>query len=73
MRYFISSDVLLFDSLAGGLKWKFSEALAAHRAGRFQEAEKTYTEILRSNPRHFASMHMLGVVYLQTGRARARS
>ena len=47
---------------------KLSEALAAHRAGRFQEAEKTYTEILRSNPRHFYSMHMLGVVYLQTGR-----
>jgi protein O-GlcNAc transferase len=47
---------------------KLSEALAAHRAGRIQEAEKTYTEILRSNPRHFDSMHMLGVVHLQTGR-----
>jgi len=47
---------------------KLSEALAAHRAGRFEEAEKAYTEILKSNPRHFDSMHMLGVVCLQTGR-----
>jgi protein O-GlcNAc transferase len=46
----------------------FAKALAAHQQGKFSEAEAVYTEILKTNPADFNSMHLLGVVALQTGR-----
>jgi tetratricopeptide (TPR) repeat protein len=46
-------------------------ALAAHQAGRLEEAEALYTAILRRIPNQFDALHMLGVLTLQTGRADA--
>jgi len=43
-------------------------ALACHRAGRLNEAERLYGEILASNPRHADSLHLLGMIAHQTGR-----
>jgi predicted O-linked N-acetylglucosamine transferase (SPINDLY family) len=44
----------------------FAKALAAHKQGKFSEAEAIYSEILRANPSDFHSMHLLGVIALQT-------
>lgn len=44
----------------------FAKALAAHKQGRFPEAEALYSEILQANPADFNSMHLLGVIALQT-------
>jgi protein O-GlcNAc transferase len=46
----------------------FGQALALHQAGRLTEAEPLYAEVLRSHPRHFDSLHLLGVVHHQRGR-----
>lgn len=40
-------------------------ALAAHQAGRLQEAEAMYWELLRQNPYDASAMHLAGVVALQ--------
>lgn len=41
-----------------------------HRAGRFDEAEQGYCEILEAAPDTASAQHGLGVLLLQTGRAR---
>jgi predicted O-linked N-acetylglucosamine transferase (SPINDLY family) len=46
----------------------FAKALAAHKQGSLSEAEALYSEILQANPADFNSMHLLGVIALQTGR-----
>jgi len=46
----------------------WNQAVAAHQAGRFQEAEALYRQILAAAPRHFDAQHLLGVVALQTSR-----
>jgi predicted O-linked N-acetylglucosamine transferase (SPINDLY family) len=46
----------------------FAKALAAHKQGKFSEAEALYSEILKANPADFNSMHLLGVIALQTER-----
>ena len=48
-------------------KHDFEWAMALHRAGRSAEAEQGYRHILRAQPRHFDSLHMLGVIYAQRG------
>ena len=45
----------------------FALALQHHRAGRLAEAERGYREILRSEPEHADSLHLLGVIALQNG------
>ena len=45
----------------------FSQALALHQAGRLAEAEKIYGQILKVQPNHFDSLHLLGVIYSQRG------
>jgi predicted O-linked N-acetylglucosamine transferase (SPINDLY family) len=45
----------------------FVEALQHHRAGRLAEAEKGYRLILESVPEHADSLHLLGVIGLQSG------
>jgi protein O-GlcNAc transferase len=45
----------------------FSQALALHQAGRLAEAEKIYGQILKVQPNHFDSLHLLGVIYGQRG------
>ncbi len=45
----------------------FAEALALHQAGRLADAEKIYSRILAAQPKHFDSLHLLGVIFLQRG------
>ncbi|HUF71903.1 MAG TPA: tetratricopeptide repeat protein [Gammaproteobacteria bacterium] len=45
----------------------FAEALEHHHAGRLAEAEKGYRLILEAVPEHADSLHLLGVIGLQTG------
>ena len=45
----------------------FSQALALHQAGRLAEAETIYRQILKVQPNHFDSLHLLGVIYHQRG------
>jgi tetratricopeptide (TPR) repeat protein len=45
-------------------------ALEHHQAGRLQQAEQTYRQILQINPQHVQAMHLLGVLASQTGQQR---
>ncbi len=45
----------------------FALALRRHRSGRLAEAERAYREILQVQPGHADSLHLLGVIALQTG------
>src|SRR5690348_3584999 len=54
------SNNLSLDSL-----WE--QAFAHHRAGRLQEAERLYREILKSQPNHADANHNLGVLAMQVG------
>ncbi len=47
---------------------RFGQALALHQAGRLTEAEPLYVDVLRSHPRHFDTLHLLGVIHHQRGR-----
>ena len=42
-------------------------ALGLHQAGRLAEAEDLYRRILAAQPRHFDSLHLLGVIFSQRG------
>ena len=44
------------------------DAVAAHHAGRLEEAEKIYQALVETNPRHFDALHLLGVVRIAQGR-----
>jgi predicted O-linked N-acetylglucosamine transferase (SPINDLY family) len=46
----------------------FSSAVAHHQAGRLDEAEAGYRDVLATTPNHFDANHLLGVVALQMGR-----
>ena len=46
----------------------FDLALQHHRAGRLQEAENLYRQILVHQPKHAEAMHLLGVIAHQVGR-----
>jgi tetratricopeptide (TPR) repeat protein len=50
-----------------GKKW-FAAALQHHQSGRLAEAEALYRRLLAHDPHHADSLHLLGVVALQTGR-----
>lgn len=52
---------------ANYLHSKLNEAVAFHKAGDLIAAEKTYKEILKSQPNNFDALHLLGVVALQSG------
>jgi len=39
-----------------------------HKAGRLQQAEQLYQQVVQNAPRHAAALHGLGVIALQTGR-----
>jgi len=47
---------------------EFEAALADHRAGRMEQAEAAYRNILARDPAHVDAIHGLGAVALQTGR-----
>jgi tetratricopeptide (TPR) repeat protein len=44
------------------------QALALHRQGRLDEAEKIYARVLKAQRDHFDALHLLGVLNLQRGR-----
>ena len=44
---------------------EFQNALDLHRQNQIPAAEKIYRDILKKNPKHFDSLHMLGVVCRQ--------
>ena len=46
----------------------FEDALQHHKAGRLMEAERTYQQILATNPQHFDALHLSGVIAHQNGR-----
>lgn len=52
-------------SLAEALQYAYS----AHRAGQYSEAERVYRLILRSQPKQFDALHLLGVLEAERGRA----
>ena len=45
----------------------FKQAFAFHQAGRLAEAEQIYRQILKAQPKHFDSQHLLGIIYSQRG------
>jgi protein O-GlcNAc transferase len=45
----------------------FGQALAHHRAGRLADAKQMYRQIVKAQPGHFESRHLLGVVCHQLG------
>ena len=51
------------------LQQLFTTALQHHRAGRLNEAETRYRQILATDPNHADSLHMLGVIAHQTGQS----
>ncbi|HYM38219.1 MAG TPA: tetratricopeptide repeat protein [Nitrospiraceae bacterium] len=52
----------------GHLQQTFAQAVAHHQAGRLQQAEDLYRQILAEQPRHADSLHLLGLVAYKAGR-----
>ncbi len=52
---------------------KLRTALSHHQAGRLTEAKRIYAEILSKKPKQARALHLLGVLKLQQGDARAAS
>jgi tetratricopeptide (TPR) repeat protein len=44
------------------------QAIAAHKEGKLQEAEKLYTAILSSQPKHPDANHNLGILAVSVGK-----
>ena len=45
------------------------EALALHRQGRLDEADRIYGDILARDPEHFDALHLSGVLRHQQGKS----
>ena len=45
----------------------FQKALSLHQQGAFAEAQALYRNVLAADPRHFDSLHLLGLTLVQTG------
>ena len=56
-------------SRLGEVSASFAQALQHHQAGRLAEAEQLYRQILAVQPDHDESLHLLGVIGCQCGRA----
>ena len=54
--------------LTSPLESRLDTAIEHHQAGRFQEAEQLYRDILRESPKHRDALHLLGAVAHQPGR-----
>ena len=44
----------------------FEQGLAAHQRGQFAQAKAAYDKVLKNQPKHFDSLHLIGVIALQT-------
>jgi tetratricopeptide (TPR) repeat protein len=51
-----------------GVQELFTDALRHHQAGRLNDAERLYRQVLAVDPRHADSLHLLGVIAHQIGR-----
>jgi protein O-GlcNAc transferase len=51
--------------ISSALMALFGQAVALHQAGRLLEAEPLYRRVLEAQPRHFDSLHLLGVIHYQ--------
>lgn len=51
------------------LQAQVEQGLAAHRAGRLDEAARAYQAVLKRNPKHFDALHLLGLLRVQAGQA----
>jgi tetratricopeptide (TPR) repeat protein len=49
----------------------FRRGLALHQRGQLADAQALYREVLRRDPRHFDSRHLLGLTCIQSGEPRA--
>lgn len=47
---------------------KLREAFQYHQTGQLREAERIYRRILKIQPRHLESLHLLGVIHHQLGK-----
>lgn len=47
---------------------KFQQGLAHQRAGRLDEAQNIYRQVLKEQPRHFGALYLSGIVAIQTSR-----
>lgn len=56
------------DPPSAALHAKFTQGLTLHQQGKLADAECIYEEVLRSQPRHFDALHLLGVIAAQTRR-----
>jgi len=50
------------------LRQLFEQGMAAHRAGRLDQAEKFYRQVLRADAASFPTLHMLGFLKAQQGK-----
>ena len=41
--------------------------LVHHQAGRLEQAEQVYRQVLHANPQHAGAMHLLGLIAIQVG------
>lgn len=53
------------------LQQTFQKALALHQGGRIDAARSLYREVLAADPRHFDSLHLLGLATVQSGETEA--
>ena len=53
------------------LQQTFQKALALHQSGRIDAARTLYREVLAAEPRHFDSLHLLGLSTVQSGETEA--
>ncbi len=57
--------------MASDIERTFDNAVALHRAGRLDEAQRAYRNILGSYPSHVDALHLLGVAAYQSGQSGA--
>jgi tetratricopeptide (TPR) repeat protein len=46
---------------------KIERALAHHHQGQYEQAALLYTDVLKTQPKHFEILHLLGLIAFQTG------
>lgn len=53
--------------MSGGMESPVKSAYGLHRAGRLAEAEKLYSDIIRSDPSNGEALYLLGFLHFQKG------
>src|SRR5215472_14128704 len=61
MKMSISGNPKMVDEL-------LRRASALHRAGRLQDAERVYAEVLAAQPNHLGALNLRGALLAQTGK-----